>query len=233
MWDNLTVNGFQFESATDYAEAKKEAEAIEYIVSKMDISDPQIAVKVYYKLLDRRNLKTIVGFNFLKELRDFCISSGLVTKEQIRSIYYPSSEDIKNKIVAYGDEASLEIDSAIGNINPEVDSDFDEYDKSEAKEFEEKEKKLKKDIQNYIAREKKLKTVAEQYRNRSRRSICVIAALIVIIITLFSISIYRGNLPFEDIEVEIQDKYARWAEELTQRENELKMKEQLISGDIR
>ena len=68
MWDNLTVNGFHFDSAAEYAEAKKEFEAIEYICSKMDVNNPETAFKVYYKLLERKNLHTIVGYSFLKEL---------------------------------------------------------------------------------------------------------------------------------------------------------------------
>lgn len=230
MWDNLTVNGFQFENANEYAEAKKEAEGIEYIVSKMDISDPEIALKVYYKLLDRKNLKTVVGYTFLKELRDFCVSSNIVSEDQIRSIYFTSTGVSKNKISSFGDEASLEIDSAIVNGNPEIDDDFDAFDNSEAKINDENAKKLKRDIQNHIAQEKKLTSVAEQYRIRSKRYFCIIAALLIVILALFAISIYKGTLPYTDVETEIQNKYAKWAEELDERENAIKIREQQISG---
>ncbi|MCQ2495344.1 MAG: hypothetical protein MJ131_01985 [Lachnospiraceae bacterium] len=228
MWNNLTVNGFQFESSKDYAEAKKEAEALNYLASRMDISNPEVAIKVYYKLLDRQNLHTIIGYTFLKQLRDFCISSGLVKDSQIKAIVMPS-ENTKGKIAAYGDEISLEIDASIDDTHKDVDSGFDDYDSSEAKTLADKEKKLKKEMQEFANKEKKLNLVADHYRNKSRKLVCAVVALVLIIIALFSISIYRGTLPYADIESEIQDKYAGWAEELSIREAELEKQEALMS----
>lgn len=228
MWNNLTVKGFQFESSNDYAEAKKEADAIDYLVSRMDINNPEVAIKVYYKLLDRQNLHTIIGYTFLKQLRDFCISSGLVKDSQIKAIILPS-EEFKGKIAAYGDEISLEIDASIDDTHRDVDSGFEEYDNSAAKQLADKEKKLKREMQELANKEKKLNYVADHYRHRSRKLACVVAALVLIIIALFSISIYRGTLPYVDIETEIQDKYAGWAEELSLREAELEKHEAAMS----
>lgn len=228
MWNNLTVNGFQFENSNDYAEARREADAIEYLTGKMDVSNPEIAIKVYYKLLDRQNLHTIVGYNFLKQLRDFCINSGIVNDSQIKSINMPSSEPHSAKIESYGDEISLEIDSAIDDTKEEVDKGFDEYDNSAKKTLSDLEKKLKRDIQSLQAKEKKLNTVAEHYRLKNRKLTCVIVGLALIIVCLFGLSIYKGSLPYDDVETEIQDKYAAWAEELAEREAAVKQKESSI-----
>lgn len=231
MWNNLTVNGFQFDNSTDYAEAKKEADAIDYLKSKMDIDNPEVAIKVYYKLLDRQNLHTIIGYTFLKQLRDFCIDSGIVNDNQIKSIIFPSVTETKGKIDAYGDEVSLEIDSSIDNTQEQVDEGFKEFDKGPAQVFAEQEKKLKRDIQNLISKQNKLNTVAEHYRHKSNKCICVIAALVIIIIALFGISIYNGTFPYNDVEKEIQNKYAAWAEELSERESKIKTAEAILDKE--
>ena len=85
MWEGLQVSGFQFDDSMEYALAKKEADIINYIIERMDISDPQVALKVYYKLLERQDFKTVVGFTFLKQLRDFCVQNGVVDNLQIYS----------------------------------------------------------------------------------------------------------------------------------------------------
>ena len=84
MWEGLQVSGFQFDDSMEYALAKKEADIINYIIERMDISDPQVALKVYYKLLERQDFKTVVGFTFLKQLRDFCVQNGVVDEESIK-----------------------------------------------------------------------------------------------------------------------------------------------------
>lgn len=225
MWNNLTVKGFQFDNSADYAEAKREAEAIDYIASKMNLNDPQIALKVYYKFLERNNFHTVVGISFLKQLRDFCVESELVNDEQIKSINITDKTQIKGKIDSYGDESALETDNLISESQNQVDSEFNNYDQTASSEISEVERDLKKSIQNHLAREKKLKTVAEHYRSKMRTCYLVIAALVVVVIALFAISIHRGNLPYNDLESEIQNKYAAWAEELTDWEASLKERE--------
>ena len=198
MWDNLTVNGFHFDSAAEYADAKKEYEAIEYICSKMDISDPEVAFKVYYKLLERQNLHTIVGYSFLKELRDSIAGSGIISNEELRSINAPKVTVKPESESSLGDETSLEIDNLAcsddGSVQPV------------------KEKHPEK------TREKKLKAVADYYRMRTRKCYIVIAALIVIIIAVFAISYSKGNLNLDDAEIVVQNKYSAWAEELAEKE---------------
>lgn len=202
MWDNLTVNGFHFDTAAEYADAKKEYEAIEYICSKMDISDPEIAFKVYYKLLERKNLHTIVGYSFLKELRDKIADSGIIKDEELRSINAPKVSVKNESEKNIGDETSLEIDSLANNGEASVDKP------------KEREK----------SKEKKLKAVADYYRLKTRKCYIVIAALAVIIIAFFAISYYRGNLNFNDAEVIVQNKYSAWAEELAEKEHTLEMR---------
>ena len=199
MWNDLTVNGFHFDNAGEYADAKKENETIEYISSKMNLSDPEVAFKVYYKLLERQNLHTIVGFSFLKELRDRIIKSGIIKEEELRSINAPKVTLAgKTEDKSVGDETSLEIGSLVKE-NSDVPI-------------------VSQDITRSKSKEKRLKAVADYYRLKNKRCYIVITALIFVIIIFIGISYYRGNLNFDDAEVAVQNKYSAWAEELAEKE---------------
>lgn len=225
MWEGLKVAGFQFDDSMEYALAKKESDIINYIVERMNISDPQVALKVYYKLLDRNDFKTVVGLTFLKQLRDFCVQSGVVDENQIKFIAVLSDTNKKGRLSSFGDETSLEIDSAISESASDMNVKFERLDKNIDDEFAETEKALKRDIQNHINNEKKFKNVAEYYRGKVKKCYYAIAILAIVIIVLFIMALTGGNLPFSDTEKTIQDKYASWAEELSEREEALKVKE--------
>jgi len=212
MWDNLNVDGFHFDNASDYSEAKKESEAIEYICSKMDVSDPEIAFKVYYKLLERQNLHTIIGYSFLKSLRDRILASNIIDERELKSINAPKVDlrPLKEGQPGQtGDETSLEIDSLSSDSGPDATGVLPKRDKS---------------------REKKLKVVADYYRNKYKKSFLVIAALVVVILVLFGITYYRGNMNLDDAEVMVQDKYAAWAEELAEKEAQLDVKSRELNA---
>lgn len=51
---------------------------------------------------------------------------------------------------------------------------------------------------------------------------------VIIILVLFAITIFSDRSPFVNAELRFQDKYASWAEELTERENIIKEKEEAL-----
>ena len=226
MWEGLQVSGFQFDDSMEYALAKKEADIINYIIERMDISDPQVALKVYYKLLERQDLKTVIGHTFLKQLRDFCVQNGVADDESIRLISIKS--DKKGKLASFGDENALEIDSAISDSTKDMDKGFEKLDTKISEEFSEKEKELKRNIQDLKSKESKFKAVADHYRNKVKRCYLVIAGLVIVIIVLFVMAISTGNTPFTDAEEDIQNRYAAWAEELSAKENYLTEREKAL-----
>ena len=228
MWEGLTVSGFQFDDSLEYALAKKEADIINYIVERMDVSDPQVALKVYYKLLERQDLKTVVGLTFLKQLRDFCVQNGIVDDESIRLISIKS--DKKGKLSSYGDENALEIDSAISESASDMDTGFEKLDNKIAEEFSEKEKELKRNIQDLKSKENKFKAVADHYRGKVKKCYYIITGLMVIIVVLFVLALSNGDTPFTDAEEDIQNRYATWAEELSERENAITLREKALDG---
>jgi hypothetical protein len=228
MWEGLTVGGFQFDDSMEYALAKKEADIIQYISDRMDLRDPQVALKVYYKLLERKDFQTVVGLSFLKQLRDFCIDSGVAPDDAIKLIGIRN--DKKGKLSSFGDENALEIDSAISESTADMENGFEKLDTKINEEFSETERELKRDIQNHISKENKFKAVADHYRTKVKKCYLVIVGLAVVIIVLFIMAITSGNTPFSDTEKDIQNRYAAWAEELAERESVVMEKENALNG---
>lgn len=80
------VSGYSFSDVLDYKEAKRESETIEYIKANTDLNDKNKVLKLYHKLVERKTLNTIVGYGFLKELRDEIIGDGIINKENLPGI---------------------------------------------------------------------------------------------------------------------------------------------------
>lgn len=86
------VAGYVFTDAHNYKEAKQEEETVEYIKANTDLNDLNKVLKLYHKLVERKTLKTVVGYSFLYELRNKILSAGIVTKENLPDIRIERSE---------------------------------------------------------------------------------------------------------------------------------------------
>ncbi len=80
------VAGYIFPDAHSYKEAKREEETVEYIKANTDLNDLNKALKLYHKLVERKTLKTVVGFSFLNDLRNRILAAGIVMKENLPDI---------------------------------------------------------------------------------------------------------------------------------------------------
>lgn len=80
------VSGFSFSEEPDYKEAKRDEETIEYIKANTDLNDLNKALKLYHKLVERKTLKTVVGYTFLKELQERIIKEGIIGRDSIPGI---------------------------------------------------------------------------------------------------------------------------------------------------
>jgi hypothetical protein len=80
------VCGYCFSDLQKYKEAKREAETIEYIRANTDLNDKNKVLKLYNKLVERKTLKTVVGFEFLKELQEKILKEGIISKENLPGI---------------------------------------------------------------------------------------------------------------------------------------------------
>ncbi|HWT76843.1 MAG TPA: hypothetical protein VN258_19255 [Mobilitalea sp.] len=80
------VNGFSFPDTWEYNEAKQEAEAVEYLRATADLTDPQKVLKLYHRLVEKKILRSIFGYEFLKELQDKILEQGIVKQEDLPGI---------------------------------------------------------------------------------------------------------------------------------------------------
>ncbi len=87
------VEGFIFADRQDYEDAKKEAESIEYMKAKIDLSNQGKMVKLYRKLVKYKILRTVVGYTFLKELQERLLKEGIVHNGSLQGI--PITKDGK------------------------------------------------------------------------------------------------------------------------------------------
>lgn len=106
--DGYQLGIYEFSTKVEYQEAKKEQEAVELIMAKSDISDPQNALRLYNKMIARKLFRTHVGYDFLKELRKIITEGGLVPEERLYPLpVVPQKAEVVRKEPAK-DEKSLE-----------------------------------------------------------------------------------------------------------------------------
>ena len=86
MGNNFTFQGHTFDDEKSLIAAKKEAEAIEYLRSKTDFNNMNNLRKLYDRILDRNMMETVVGIEFLKEIRGTLINSGMFKENQLRPV---------------------------------------------------------------------------------------------------------------------------------------------------
>lgn len=73
------------------------------------------------------------------------------------------------------------------------------------------------------------KMMVDYYKGKLKNTQVAVAVLILVIAAMFAITLFGPGSPLLDAEVQIQDKYASWEQELTQREGEARQKEQELA----
>jgi hypothetical protein len=83
MEDELVIDGYQFSSKTEYDRAKKEKETIAYLMAHTDTADMNALLKLYHRSIEKKAFQTIIGEQFLHNLRKRLIGSQVVSPEEI------------------------------------------------------------------------------------------------------------------------------------------------------
>lgn len=83
------VDGFSFSSRSDYDKALKEKEAISYIVANTNMADMKSVLKVYNMSVEKKSFNTVIGLEFVNNMRKSLISSGIVPKNTLVDIPVP------------------------------------------------------------------------------------------------------------------------------------------------
>ena len=82
----VSVGGFSFENKDEAEQAKKEIEGIRYIKTKTDMSDPEVILQVYNKMIGQKLFETAVGYSYLKDLQEYLTTIPFIKNEDILPI---------------------------------------------------------------------------------------------------------------------------------------------------
>jgi hypothetical protein len=80
------LEDYVFSNKRDFVKATKEKEVVDHMKATVHWKNPTVAYKLYNRILDKNSFTTIIGIDFLKELREIIVTSGVSTKEGLRPI---------------------------------------------------------------------------------------------------------------------------------------------------
>ncbi len=80
------IDGFLFEDEATAELAKKEEEGIRFIKERTALDNPEVALKLYKKLLEQNLFVTPVGVRFMVELQNILLGSPYIAREDIPPI---------------------------------------------------------------------------------------------------------------------------------------------------
>ena len=104
---DVSLEHYNFESREAYDRAKKEAEFIRKVEETMDIAEGKTALKLYNKIVKEKIFSSIIGYEFLVELRDIIGQTGTADPASLTPI--PVREIIKMENDTLSDR-SLEVE---------------------------------------------------------------------------------------------------------------------------
>ncbi len=80
------LDGYRFASESEYKRAKKEKETIAYVTANTDSADMKALLKLYNRSIDKNAFQTIIGQQFLHNIRRRLIGSRIVSEETLAPI---------------------------------------------------------------------------------------------------------------------------------------------------
>lgn len=174
MEKKLTFQGHTFDDEKQLIIAKKEAEAIVYLRERTDFNNLEQLMKLYNRVLDKNMMETIIGIEFLTEIRKQLVDSGMFLEEQIRPV----------------------------PLLPEA-------------------RKMKKRAEEQKRSRDRILLEQAQKQNRLLKMVCFFLSGLVIVMFVIALTGKQSPLAVR-YEERIINKYASWADELTQRERMLR-----------
>lgn len=91
--DGMVIEGLRFDNADEFELAKKELDAIRIMERKYPLGNARVALSVYNNAVNKKYFKTVVGYAFLKRLRETIVSCGLVSDEMLNPIPVLAAQD--------------------------------------------------------------------------------------------------------------------------------------------
>lgn len=196
------IGGYIFDDENKAKKAAKELKAVEYILGQIRDSDEKAVLTVYNKLLNQRMFSTEIGMSFLAQLRQNLLDSEVFTPEDIPPVY------------------SLE--EPPKDVTPEEqteDTNSSSDEKVSKAKKEKADKKVVAKVTNDSSEIKRLKAI-----NKVLLILCI--ALLLCVLGMFYVSTTINSPTILDYEEKLIDKYSSWEQDLTEREEAIKEKEQ-------
>lgn len=196
------IGGYIFDDENKAKKAAKELKAVEYILGQIKDSDENAVLTVYKKLLNQRMFSTEIGMSFLAQLRQNLLDSEVFTPEDIPPVY------------------SLE--EPPKDVTPEEkteDTNSSSDEKVSKAKKEKADKKVVAKVTNDSSEIKRLKAI-----NKVLLILCI--ALLLCVLGMFYVSTTINSPTILDYEEKLIDKYSSWEQDLTEREEAIREKEQ-------
>lgn len=212
MAEKYIVEGYEFDSLEEANVAKKELDAVKYMTQRTENCSLEEAYLIYKKIVDGDLFKTEVGYAYLRTLEEFLLQNGVFDVQD------GTQEEMADSIQ----------DTTKQSLQEEKKA------KKEKKEKKEKKRKLSEIIaepekplpQEAIELNKKLKQTKEWFK----MSMFFNVLLAIGIAVMIYIASTGSNVNILNYETALQDKYSSWAEELKQKEAELKEREKAVEA---
>ena len=188
----MVIDGFVFTQEIAAKKARKEAEGIQYVKSKVDMENPQMVLQMYHKLLKEQVFETPVGLAYMKELQNYLAENPALQGAKIEPIVL-----IKTSEGGMGQEESIEW-----------------YAKN-LEEIKQKER-----VANF--RKRRAEEKVEQMKKRLWASLLFCLFLFIVAAGMVVITMMDNHPNILNYENKLIQKYETWEKDLEQREQNLK-----------
>ncbi len=221
--NKVIVEGFTFTDPELARKAMREAESIQYVKGKLDMDNPRMVQEMYRKLTAEKVFETPVGLTYLKQLRDYLSSvpefkrkgqeSGSAQRRKQAQKAAPVQKENFPSAPGQG--------GAAGEAPLSGAEDLAEWYEESLEQ--EKQKRRAAELKQRRA-EGKLKSS----RGRLYFSIAGNVFLLLVVIGMIVITLLDDSPNIINYENKILNQYAEWEEELKEREQIIKEKEQQL-----
>ena len=80
------ISGYEFQSKEEYERALKEKETVSYLMANTDTTDVKAMLKIYNRSIEKESFRTVVGLEFMSNLRKRLTESGTISAESLAPI---------------------------------------------------------------------------------------------------------------------------------------------------
>ncbi|SFF99725.1 hypothetical protein SAMN04487761_10132 [Lachnospiraceae bacterium C7] len=199
------VDDFDFENENDAKKAQKEIDGVKYVISKSNMEDPEVVLKIYTGLIEKNYFKTVVGLKFLIELKSRLEELG-VEKEKIPAI--PIVSGMPMQIIEQQENNAESSDGKYSSKNMQDMAD----------ELKDTKDTLK-------------KTAVAFKKLNSKKNLATFFATVfaIVIIGMFAIIILTGSTTtIVNYEDKVINKYESWNKQLEKKEKQLEKREKAL-----